>query len=492
MGRYIVLPIARDPAEAMEQSVEVVRENFPDWQERDADPMTLFLRSTAVLYAEVAELATGMGEEAFRYYGRGVANVPPVDERPATGRITVTAIDANGPYVVPEELEVIGRNALGEAVGFRTLASVVIPNGATTAEADVEAFEDGLGGNGISGAAEFGEYVDYLQSVAFVGATDEGRDAESDESFLDRLGDELEIASPRPILPRHFAVLARRLGAYRATAIDGLDPTVARNERQTVTVTGATGGSLTLTFNGETTGVIAFDATAAAVRTALEGLPSVFPGDIAATGGPLGTAAVTVEFTGGLGALNQPQMTATSSLTGAGAAVAVATAQEGVAATTTNRAMVAVAMVDEAGNPPPASEHSRISGELAAMREVGFAVPTIDPTYTTIDAAFTATAYPGFDPATVHAAAVQQLTDFLSPTRWGLREDTGEDREWLNEPLVRYLEAAERLQRVETLRFVDSLSIGIQGRTLGSANVVMPGYAPLPRPGNITGTVAAG
>ena len=44
------------------------------------------------------------------------------------------------------------------------------------------------------------------------------------------------------------------------------------NESQTVRVTGATGGTFTLTFEGQTTAPIALNANAAAIQAALEGL----------------------------------------------------------------------------------------------------------------------------------------------------------------------------------------------------------------------------
>ncbi|MFF8610782.1 hypothetical protein ACF06X_33290 [Streptomyces sp. NPDC015346] len=57
------------------------------------------------------------------------------------------------------------------------------------------------------------------------------------------------------------------------------------NEVQTLTVTGApTGGTFTITFTGQTTAAIAYNATAAAVQTALEALSNVNPGDIVVTG----------------------------------------------------------------------------------------------------------------------------------------------------------------------------------------------------------------
>lgn len=112
----------------------------------------------------------------------------------------------------------------------------------------------------------------------------------------------------------------------------------ATNEVQTVTITGSpTGGTFTLTFNSQTTAAIAYNATAAQVQTALEGLSNINPGDVTVTGGPLPGIALTVTFGGQYLGDNVAQMTATGSLTGGSSpAVAVATTTGGGTATATD------------------------------------------------------------------------------------------------------------------------------------------------------------
>lgn len=89
------------------------------------------------------------------------------------------------------------------------------------------------------------------------------------------------------------------------------------NEVQRITTTGApTGGTFTLTFDGQTTAAIAYNANAAAVQSALEALSNIDPGDITVTGGPLPGTPVDVTFIGQYKGDNVPQMTATSSYTG--------------------------------------------------------------------------------------------------------------------------------------------------------------------------------
>jgi PKD repeat protein/glucose/arabinose dehydrogenase len=70
------------------------------------------------------------------------------------------------------------------------------------------------------------------------------------------------------------------------------------DENQTVRVTNATGGTFTLTFNGQTTAPLAFNATAADVAAALGALSNIGAANIQATGGPVNTANVLVTWKG--------------------------------------------------------------------------------------------------------------------------------------------------------------------------------------------------
>lgn len=69
------------------------------------------------------------------------------------------------------------------------------------------------------------------------------------------------------------------------------------NEKQFVRILGtATGGTFTLTFDGATTGAIAYNASAATVQSALEALSNIASGDVSVSGSAGGPW--TVEFTG--------------------------------------------------------------------------------------------------------------------------------------------------------------------------------------------------
>lgn len=85
------------------------------------------------------------------------------------------------------------------------------------------------------------------------------------------------------------------VNAFREPGID---------EVQSITLSGATGGSWTWARGTQTTAPIAWNATSAAVQSAIEALSNIGPGNVNVTGTP-GSWMVT--FTGSLGGNNVPQ-----------------------------------------------------------------------------------------------------------------------------------------------------------------------------------------
>jgi hypothetical protein len=103
--------------------------------------------------------------------------------------------------------------------------------------------------------------------------------------------------------------------AYRAGATP--TPTGSSvNEVQTITITGTpTGGTFVLDFGGQPTTDLAYNATAAAVQTALQALSTIGAGNATVTGTPAGTPYV-VTFAGTLAAANVGQIVAVGNFTG--------------------------------------------------------------------------------------------------------------------------------------------------------------------------------
>ena len=125
-------------------------------------------------------------------------------------------------------------------------------------------------------------------------------------------------------------------GSFTITITETLaGSSTAVNEVQTYTVNLApTGGTYTLTFQGQTTAGIAYNAADSAVLSALEALSNIAVGDATVTRAGSGTLAApyvyTVTFLVTYAGVDVQQLTSTSSLTGCG--VAASTSQAAAAA----------------------------------------------------------------------------------------------------------------------------------------------------------------
>jgi hypothetical protein len=116
---------------------------------------------------------------------------------------------------------------------------------------------------------------------------------------------------------------------------------------QTLSISGSpTGGTFTLTFGGQTTAAIAFNAATAQVQTALTALSNIGAGNVTCSGGPLPGASVTITFAGALAPGTQSVMTVgNNSLTGG------TTPSPAVAHTTTGQSIADVQTLSISGTP---------------------------------------------------------------------------------------------------------------------------------------------
>jgi hypothetical protein len=282
----------------------------------------------------------------------------------------------------------------------------------------------------------------------------------------------------------------------RALVLDGFDTT--DNEQQTITGT-ATGGTGTLTWNGQTTSSMPRNETAANIRLALEALSNIEPGDIVATGGPLGTAPVVIEFTGRLRNTNVAQIVPnTGSLTGGTWVVAttrtITLAYDPATPATWREKMVTVVpMADDGSDVSPAALSeldTTFNGStlVTALRERGFSVHVMNPQrYDTVAVAFSHTTRPGYDPATVTADAEAAVEASLAGLQWGV-PPSGDTALWENERTVRIGRLYSVLYAVDGLQAVTALTTNLNGGGASGTDKVLTGVAPVPGVVTATGT----
>lgn len=162
-------------------------------------------------------------------------------------------------------------------------------------------------------------------------------------------------------------------GALANQDVGLLSIVTERNEKQVITVAGAaTGGTFTLGYNGQTTAPIQRYATGSTVRTALEALSTINPGDISVAGNAGGPWTVT--FQGAvLGELNVPQLTSSASFTPSGS-IGVTTLQAGLGVTggTVSTAVATEAIFLSGGTNPAVTVATTIIGSQGTPWMISF------------------------------------------------------------------------------------------------------------------------
>ena len=467
----------------------------PGWTYDPNAPDGVLLATNVFHVWSLKQLAAEVPAEILKVAGADIHGVPPIDAQPATARSTwtlPTAAPAGG-YLIPAgtEVELVDGDRRAR---FEVAADVTIAAGATaTAVGAVTLDAVAAGADGNDYPAQTANLVDSLSGppvVTTIEATAGGVDAEDDDTYVARLVEQLQVPGA-PILADDFAVRARSVaGVARAVAVKGMDPSVARNETQTITID-ATGGTWTASWDGEgPTVAVDFDATAAELQAALEALSNIYPGDVIVTGGPGaagGGTPYTVEFTGTYRYTNVAAMTTNAgSLTGGAGTAAVATTQAGVPVATSQEGMVAVALADADGDPVASPTKTAVEDLLEDpdQRIVNVVVHVIDASYTRVDVAYAGVALAGYDPDDVQAAADAALADYLDPALWGATTD--DPAAWTNRTVVRHQEISHLLHSVDGFDYWASLTING-----AAADLTLTGVAPLPSPVTITGTVTA-
>jgi hypothetical protein len=449
-------PIETDSATLALDAHAWLKDRFPDYVPNPAEWDSANIDAHARMIAELRDLAANVPDDIFRRIAV-LAGLDQINGAPATLTATVTASDTKG-YML-DAGTVFSLAATGStAYQFTSDDEVTIPVGSTTSDPfTLTATEIGSGPNGLGGVSvpmrATDRVIPWLDSAQTATTATGGADQELLSDFLNRLTRAFRRSAPRLILPGDFA----------SDAID--DPAVARaysinrylpgtNEVQTLGPHDSTGGTFTITFNGNTTAAVNWNETAGIVLSKLQSLASISAGNILVTGGPLPGTAVRVEFVNELGEANQPAMTTNgTNLTGGSDTVPVVTVVGGVAPDADADKAVTTWVIDADGLDPGVTARQRIEASQNARREAGFLARVRAPAYDTVNVEADVIAYPGWDLADVHDRVVAAIGDFLSPRLAGIPGpafgDPIEGAPWFYDPTIHLGELVEAINAVD-------------------------------------------
>lgn len=455
---YISLPIETNPTTIQQDALATIAAELPGWVPREGHIEVLLLEQFAAMVAESANVAAQVPLAIFSYFGF-LVGITPEAGASATASTTWTMTNNLG-YTIPAGT-VVGYQILGnQTYQFTTVNNVVVPAGQiSTPSGAVEIISSNTGTayNGLP--AQNLTLITALSYVATVQAVDissGGVDPETTTAYINRLSAELQLLTPRPILPADFAALTVNVtGAYRAVAIGGLSP-------------------------GRGIGSVALFNTSSVISSPTASFNSGF--DIGRTvtgvGIPSGTIILSVS-------------SASSATMSSEANATVVNGTVVLGNLTNQERTVTVAAVDVNGNPVSSVVQSQISTYLQAQREVNFIVNVVAPTYTTINVQYSVYASPGYSTTALNSQINAAIESYLSPAVWG--GGTLTPPSWdAALTTVRYLGIAGAIEAVVGVQYIASLQIGVQGFPLSTVDIPMAGATPLPQPGQIAGSVLVG
>jgi hypothetical protein len=473
---YISVPVEVDPATLTAEKIALLQERIPGLIVELGHPVYFLLEASSLQDAENLQLFTEQTDALYVDYGTKVLRVPFLAATQATGTVTITATDTDG-HEIPAGLELTLVRPDGEREGFVVRVGAEIPNGQDTiAGVEIIAVNPGAQATGLSADAQPEEQLDWLDTITVDAPTVGGQDAETEEQYRDKLAERTQLMGDTLTLPDDYARDARTnvFGVARAMALDLYQ--AAKNETEELSHT-ATGGTFTLTVGANTTAALAWNATAAQIKTALELLASVGAGNTLVTEGPL-PALVRIEFVNARAATPLAVSGSGVSLTGGGGAASfsLVVVQDGAAGVPNTGGTISVAVVNEDGLDPGEAVRDTGQARQEELTESDQIVSWITATYTPITVVFAAICDPDFDPVDVEARAEQAVLDFLSPARWGLPQ-RGDQPLWLNVPVVRFQDISKVVNDVDGLDHWTTLTVNG-----GTADVNLPGAAPMPSP----------
>lgn len=542
---FIEFDIERDQSQMIADALDAIKTQFPAWVANEAHLEVALIEELARIASEATQAAGVVPEGIFREFGRELIQVAPIDGTLAGALVTITAVD-NAGYVLPIGSKIGYRLTGDELRIFETTAEAVIAAGATQAlNVPIKAIEVGTAYNAIASGSNY-EMVDqvaWVLTVVSTSASSGGVDAETDQQYIDRLSEELTLMGPKPVHASEFAILARRTaGVYRATAIDGYDPTgnrmtanqssletdgtgwaaetncavtrsldfsadgaaslrprsAAAGDMAAVTPTGVNGFAVTPSEKYTARGEMRQGATARSWRLEISWYNA---------GGGLLSTSVGSNVAEAANAFTVASLTATAPASAAFAAVravvlATGAANEdhyldraafrhgsdttwklgaGAGAQDDEERVVSVAGLDSAGVAIAAGVKTQLDTDLEAYRELNFDVHVIDPTATEVDVTTTVKAKEGVDATTLAANVKTAIEDYLNPAKWA----GGTDRPpaWRNETVVRYLEIATVIENVEGVERI-TVTGGNFDLTVNAVrtDVTLFGKAPIPAP----------
>lgn len=227
---YITYPVETSPTALLQLTYQYLQSHVIGWRPAEGNLDVWLAEAISTETADLTNVSSKVPDIIFRYFGKSLMGIAPIDGETAQAPTTWTMRDAAG-YTIPADTQVVVRDASGNPIPFLTVEAVTVPPGITSTaagEVQIVALETGAKASGLGGPGvqiELLDILDFVNTVTLTQQTVGGIDTETDIDYMTRLVEQLSLLTRTPILPQDYAKMARNVSpVWRAVAYDGYNP----------------------------------------------------------------------------------------------------------------------------------------------------------------------------------------------------------------------------------------------------------------------------
>jgi hypothetical protein len=252
VSTFVEVLIENSAVEAEQEIYGRIEAQFEEWQPAESSLEVWLAKAFARISSIVRGQAAETSASAFRKFGETIVNVPPILASPATVGSTWKMVNTAG-YTITAGTKVNIASSGESVVAFEVVEDVVIAPGSDETSAGqviLRAIEPGTGGNGLSADptpnGDANPATSATESITLSGVSSGGVQEETEDAYLDRLTEELQLLSLSLIVPEDFAKDARSVaGIARAVCLGGYENETANKPLDvTVFATDSAGAAL--------------------------------------------------------------------------------------------------------------------------------------------------------------------------------------------------------------------------------------------------------
>jgi hypothetical protein len=149
---------------------------------------------------------------------------------------------------------------------------------------------------------------------------------------------------------------------------------------------------------------------------------------------------------------------------------------------------VSVIVSPSTGQRTSLSVLQQVSNYLNSFRETSFNLNVAGPSCAIVNISYLVYSSKGYDPNTVAANILTSLTNYISPAYWG--SPSANNFIWDSSAnVLRYLDVIGLISDSDGVQSVESVTIGLNGGSLGTSDLTFFKYGTLPIVGAVTSSI---